>query len=101
MAGHDPYARNELLTVRALQFMFWTSLVLAVFLLLGCVPAQAIRQAKTEAAINRAHMLDEDLPEEARLIGQDNYDAWSAQLFNLDGTPLPADVQERVDGRSQ
>jgi len=76
--------------------------VLLVFLLAlsGCVSAAAINQAKTEQAVNRGHANDVSLPAEARLIADDNYDAWSAQLYNLCGERLPSDVEARLRANS-
>lgn len=71
-------------------------LVVLSLLLSGCVSAAAISQARTEQAINRGHANDSSLPTEARLIADDNYDAWSAQLYNLCGERLPSDVEARL-----
>ena len=76
-------------------------LVLLIALCSGCVSAAAIKQAEIEQAVNRGHSGDNYLSREARLIGEDNYDAWSAQLYNLNGTRLPADVVKRLKGRGQ
>ncbi len=73
-------------------------LVLAVFLS-GCVSEAAITQARTEQAVNQGHSSDSQLAPEARLIAQDNWDAWSAQLFNLTGAKLPTEVAARLAER--
>lgn len=75
------------------------SLLLLLALALGCVPAGAIRQAEREQAIQRGHLRDASLPEEARAIAQDGLDAWSVQLELLDGRALPPDVAERLARR--
>ena len=61
-----------------------TTMVIAVLLLLGCIPAQAVRQAKENIALNRNHERNEALPNQARLVAQDNADAWEAQLHVLE-----------------
>lgn len=67
----------------------------------GCVSAAAIKQARTEQAVNRVHANDQGLSANSRSIGEDNYDAWSSQLYNLIGERLPADVVKRLQGRGQ
>lgn len=65
----------------------------------GCVSAEAIRQCRENAAINRGHAADESLPAEAREIAEDNADAWAVQLYNLTGEePSPATVA-RIESR--
>ena len=82
---------------RAVSWLIVTALVfLTIVLCSGCVSVAAIEQARTEQAVNRGHADDETLPVEARLIAEDNYDAWSAQLYNLAGDRLPADVVQRL-----
>lgn len=80
---------------------FTLSLVLAglVVMLAGCINPAAIRQAEIEQAVNEGHAGDELLAPETRLVGQDNYDAWSAQRYLLDGVPLPEDVEARLRER--
>ena len=56
-----------------------------VVIFAGCVPAEAVRQARHEAAINEGHASDETLPVEARMIGAANAAAWAAQLGSLTG----------------
>lgn len=72
---------------------------LAVLVTAGCVPEQALIQAATQRDVNGAHALDEDLPVEARAIGADAEDAFSAQLYLLDGTKMPPHVIERMRAR--
>ena len=67
----------------------------------GCVSDAAITQARVERAVNRGHANDSYLPTEARAVAEDNYDAWSAQAYNLAGDRLPADVVKRLSGRGQ
>ena len=61
-----------------------TLAIMAVISLSACVPQQAITQADNNVTINRAHASDQSLSEDARLIAQDNADAWEAQLYILD-----------------
>ena len=84
----------------AVSWMVIAVVVFAVVTLatVGCIGG-AVKQAETEQAVNRGHSDDESLPREARLIATDNYDAWSAQLYNLNGTRLPADVVRRLQRR--
>lgn len=65
----------------------------------GCVPSSAVKQARIESAVNLGHSRDATLSPDARLIAQDNYDAWSVQLFSLTGEPVPTDVDARVRAR--
>ncbi len=62
-----------------------------VWLLLssGCVPAEAVTQCDTEAAINHGHAADVTLPEESRTIGKANEAAWRAQRRALTGEDVP------------
>ncbi len=73
--------------------------LITLALLLGCVPAQAIKQARIEVAVNTGHAGDTALPPVARLIAQDSLDAWAAQLYLLDGTELPAATVARLTSR--
>lgn len=82
----------------ASAWAFTLSMVLAglVVLCAGCINPAAIRQAEIEQAVNEGHANDELLLPETRAVGQDNYDAWSAQRYLLDGVPLPEDVEARL-----
>jgi len=75
-------------------------IVLAVLVLCaGCVPQEALEQARREQAINLGHSRDESLTTYAREIAQDNVDAWAAQAYSLGGDPLPPYVVERLRAR--
>jgi hypothetical protein len=79
-----------------------TSALTALFLLSGCCshPA-AIQSLDRTIAANKGHMADEKLPQEARDIAQDNYDAANQVKFNLDGTEVPADTAQRAAARAE
>lgn len=66
---------------------------------LGCVPVQALVQAKAQMDVNRGHSQDVGLPEPARLIAEDAEDAFAAQLYLLDGTRMPSHVEDRIRAR--
>jgi len=68
-------------------------------LCLGCIPAQAITQARTEVAVNEGHAADTTLSEDARLVAEDAVDAWASQRYLLDGTKLPAATVARLTSR--
>ena len=79
---------------------FVRSFVLAAsFVLGGCVPQAALLQAATQRDVNAGHATDEGLPLEARQIGADAEDAFSAQLYLLDGTKLAPAVEARMRAR--
>lgn len=63
--------------------------LLALVVGVGCVPVEAVEQARTEASINAGHARDESLPIEARQVGADNERAWQAQHRALTGDPVP------------
>lgn len=81
------------------KFLFASALTLTLFAV-GCVSPAAITALDRGIAANKGHMNDESLPQEAREIGQDNYD-WGNQLkFNLCGTELPEDTAARAQARA-
>lgn len=59
--------------------------------LAGCVPVEAIEQARDQAAIEHGHAVDErhELPLEARQRAADSERAWQAQHRALTGDPVP------------
>ena len=71
---------------------------LAALVSSGCAHREAIRLAELSATVNSGHAKDETLPPEARIIAQDNWDAWAVQLSILRGDPLPPEVAKRVNG---
>lgn len=75
--------------------------LLAIITTPGCVPVEAIAQAKKEQSINLGHSNDTGLPQPARDVGTDNYDAWSAQRYALEGKRLPEAVADRLEARGQ
>jgi hypothetical protein len=78
-----------------------SSALTALFLLSGCCSHPgAIQSLDRTIAANKGHMADEGLPQEARDIAQDNYDAANQVKFNLDGTELPADTAQREAARA-
>lgn len=77
-----------------------SSALTALFLLSGCCSHPAAITALDRAiAANKGHMADEQLPQEARDIAQDNYDLANQVKFNLDGTAVPADTAQRAAAR--
>lgn len=72
---------------------------LAVLVTTGCIPAEAIEQARLEQGVNLGHAADESLHPDARRVGRDNYDAWSAQRYSLEGKRLPGAVEDRLRAR--
>lgn len=83
----------------------WLALVVALVALVVAVYVSGCRTYSPEdvqfiraaQAVNKAHMEDLRLPLEARLIAQDAYDDWSVLRFSADGTPIPEDVQRRLE----
>jgi hypothetical protein len=74
--------------------------LLALLASSGCVPAIAIEQAATEAAISAGDARDEDYPREAREVGTTNYDAWESQYEALTGgDPLPEESRLAAEDR--
>ncbi len=67
----------------------------------GCyaAPPPAISTIKDMVSTNAGHMADESLPEEARLVAQDNHDALHQLRYLLDGTQVPEDVDSRSKAR--
>ena len=51
---------------------------------------------RTATDVNYGHMRDGALPEQARLIAQDNYDVDCQLLRAAAGVPIPDDVRERL-----
>ena len=86
--------------MRTKMYTLLLAAVLMVFT--GCCAHPKAKAALKDAiAINKGHMTDDTLPASARSIAQDNYDLDSQVLFNLDGTPLPADTKARMDARKK
>ena len=78
-----------------------TLAIIAIMSLSSCVPQQAITQAENNVTINRAHASDQSLSKDARLIAQDNADAWEAQLYILDIDRKPsAETRNKADFKS-
>lgn len=75
--------------------------LLILFVLVACVPSQALIQCQTQMAVNRIHSQDALLPPEARDIAADAEDGWAAELYLLDGTRLPSHVEERMAARGK
>lgn len=89
-ASVEPEVRHEI-PRWGLSTLLGGLLVLAVVVLVavsGCVPMEAVEQAREEHAINVGHALDESLPLEARLIAADAVLAWEAQAVALTGDHL-------------
>jgi len=77
-------------------------LFVLVFLLAGCCMGHPVAESslKTAISVNKGHMADQELPGEARLIAQDNYDFCWKILYNLTGEEMPDEVKVRMeDGR--
>jgi len=75
-------------------------LSLLLVLMVGCCSPDAASALKDAIAINKGHMVDESLPEEARAIAQDNYDFDYDVLYRLGAIEkLPDDVRKRKDAR--
>ncbi len=71
-------------------FLFLGLALAAALLLGGCVPVEAVGQARNEVSIGLGHAFDTSLPLEARQIGADEARAWAAQAALLGETvPLP------------
>lgn len=86
----------------AVLWALGVAVVVTVFALAfgGCAaPEQALKQARTQGAINAGHVRDRTLPRQARLVAQDNMDAWNAQHYTLTGRFLPDDVLLRKEER--
>lgn len=64
-------------------------LLLACLLLAGCY-GKARADAEAYAVINAGHASDAAISTDARLVAQDNADAWAVQAWELGG-PKPAD----------
>lgn len=77
--------------VRGFLVVLTVVAVVMMLLVAGCVPMEAVEQAREEHAINLGHALDESLPLEARQIGADGLRAWAAQHRALSGDDLPVD----------
>jgi hypothetical protein len=63
---------------------------------MGCVPAHAIRQARWEAAKNRADAEDPTNNNRERAMGRSNWIAWEVQLEALTGDEPSADIAAEV-----
>ncbi len=78
-------------------------LVLSLFLV-GCkgLTPTAEKVLRDGISVNKGHMNDKKLPQEARLIAQDNHDLGWALLFHqgVEET-LPEDVRARKDARDK
>ena len=72
-----------------------------VSLLAGCVSPAAVSALKDGISVNKGHMEDDSLPQEARDIGMDNYDWGNQILFNLCGDELPDDTAAREAARKK
>ena len=70
--------------------------LLILFVLVACVPAQAIKQCEVEQLVAQQHQANDALPVEARLLAEDNEDAWAAQNYILNGTRLSPAVETRL-----
>jgi hypothetical protein len=68
------------------------AVVVMLALTSGCVPMEAVEQAREEHAISIGHALDPALPIEARQIGADGARAWAAQHRSLTGDDLPIEA---------
>ena len=78
------------------------TLSLFVILIAGCgVSPVAIKAIDRGIVANKGHMNDAGLPQQARDIGQDNYDLLNQVKFNIKGTPVPADTAERAAARKK
>ena len=75
-------------------------LLLALLFVPACVSPAATSAVRDGIAVNTGHMRDTGLPQQARDIAQDNYDLLNSVLYNLDGTPLPADTEARRAARA-
>lgn len=67
----------------------------------GCVPAEAITQAKKEQAIALGYTKAPGATPTIRKIGEAEYDAWSAQRYALEGERLPEAVADRLEARGE
>jgi len=87
----DPIARVDRIAGAVFGAFALVAVVLWSAFLSGCnvVSAEAIKQARTETAINSGHARDKTLPVPARQIASDNALAWEAQHHNLTGDHLP------------
>jgi hypothetical protein len=65
-----------------------------------CSHPAAITALDRGIAGNSGHMADMRLPQEARDIATDAHDVFQQVRFNLNGTPVSADVQARKDARA-
>lgn len=75
--------------MNCLRFFFLASACFWVTASVGCTPAGAVARCDKYEAINREHAADEQLPPEARMVAQDNADAWEAQGYLLRGEKPP------------
>jgi hypothetical protein len=73
--------------------------VLALFLVAGCCMGHPVAESalKTAISVNKGHMADQELPDEAKLIAQDNYDFCWKILYNLTGEKMPDEVKVRIE----
>jgi len=81
------------------RFLLSTVLVSVIFISGCCSHPTAVKSLKDAIAINQGHMGDKALPQEARLIAQDNYDLDNQVLYSLTGDPLPSDTAQRMKDR--
>lgn len=80
--------------------LIFTSALTALFLLAGCCSPSITKTLDRAIAANLGHMADEDLPEEARAIAEDNYDVhWKVKAAIDSDVVLPADVAARQAAR--
>jgi hypothetical protein len=73
---------------------------LTVLFMAGCCSPSITKTLDRAIASNLGHMADEDLPEEARAIAEDNYDVhWKVKAALDSDVVLPADVAARQAAR--
>ena len=75
------------------------AIIIVVFIAGCCTHPDVEKALKDAIAVNKGHMNDKALPEEARLIAQDNHDFLWQIRYGLTGDDLPEDVQGRMDAR--
>jgi len=75
--------------------------IIIVVCIAGCCTGHPMveKALKDAVAVNKGHMNDKALPEEAKLIAQDNYDFDWQILHVLTGEELPKEVKARMDAR--
>jgi len=83
----------------------WVLLLFLVAFISGCCVGghpNVEKALKDGIAVNKGHMNDGGLPEEARLIAQDNFDFLWQIRYNLTGDEMPAEVKARMkEGAAQ